>query len=82
LPKQFGVHLATHIGILGVVFTSPKIIKSLITTVVNYCLSLKMGFIFEFCVIWKMVESTLHLSFYLKYKLKIADLFQWAKSAS
>jgi len=29
-----------------------------------------------------MVESTLHLSFYLKYKLKIADLFQWAKSAS
>jgi len=76
------VHLATDIGIFGVVFTSPKTMKSLITTVVNYCLSLKMGFIFEFCVIWKMVESTLHLSFYLKCKLKIANLFQWAKSAS
>jgi len=29
-----------------------------------------------------MVESTLHLSFYLKYKQKIAILFQWAKNAS
>jgi len=76
------VHLATHIGILVVVFTSPKIIKSLITTVVNYYLSLKMGFIFDFCVTWKMVESTLHLSFYLEYKLKVANLFQRAKSAS
>ena len=77
LPKQFGVHL-----VLGVVFTSPKIIKSIITTVVNYCLSLKMGFIFELCVIWKMVESTLHLIFCLRYQLKIPNLFQWAKSAS
>jgi len=31
IPKKFGGYLVTHIGILEVAFTSPKIIESLIT---------------------------------------------------
>jgi len=29
-----------------------------------------------------MVESTLHLIFYLEYKLEIENLFHWEKGAS